>query len=97
VEWAKKAEGLGVGEICLNSIDTDGVKNGYELAITEKISQAVAVPVIASGGAGEPKHIAELFAKTSADAALVASMVHFGNYSVEQIKRAMREAGIAVR
>jgi len=97
VEWAKRAEDLGIGEICLNSIDTDGVKNGYELAITEKISQAVAVPVIASGGAGEPKHIAELFAKTSADAALIASMVHFGNYSVKQIKQAMREAGIAVR
>jgi len=97
VEWAKKAEGLGIGEICLNSIDTDGVKNGYELAITEKISQAVAVPVIASGGAGEPKHIAELFAKTSADAALVASMVHFGTYSVKQIKQAMKEAGLTVR
>ncbi|MDR2554179.1 MAG: imidazole glycerol phosphate synthase subunit HisF [Fibromonadaceae bacterium] len=97
VEWAKKAEGLGIGEICLNSIDTDGVKEGYELAITEKISQAVAVPVIASGGAGEPKHIAELFAKTSADAALVASMVHFGTYSVKQIKQAMREAGLTVR
>jgi cyclase len=97
VKWAKKAEDLGIGEICLNSIDTDGVKNGYELAITEKISQAVTVPVIASGGAGEPKHIAELFAETSADAALVASMVHFGNYSVEQIKQAMKSAGIAVR
>jgi len=97
VEWAKKAEDLGIGEICLNSIDTDGVKNGYELAITEKISQAVAVPVIASGGAGEPKHIAELFQKTSADAALVASMVHFGDYSIKQIKQAMKEAGIIVR
>jgi cyclase len=97
VEWAKKAQDLGIGEICLNSIDTDGVKNGYELAITEKVSQAVAVPVIASGGAGEPKHIAELFAKTSADAALVASMVHFGSYSVEQIKQAMKAEGIVVR
>ncbi|MDR0517456.1 MAG: imidazole glycerol phosphate synthase subunit HisF [Fibromonadaceae bacterium] len=97
VEWAKKAEGLGVGEICLNSIDTDGVQCGYELAITEKISQAVSVPVIASGGAGEPKHIAELFEKTSASAALVASMVHFGNYSAQQIKQAMKAAGIAVR
>ncbi|MDR2732500.1 MAG: imidazole glycerol phosphate synthase subunit HisF [Fibromonadaceae bacterium] len=97
VEWAKKAEDLGIGEICLNSIDTDGVKNGYELAITEKISQAVAVPVIASGGAGEPKHIAELFAKTHADAALVASMVHFGNYSVAQIKTEMKAAGLMVR
>ena len=97
VEWAKKAEGLGIGEICLNSIDTDGVQKGYELAITEKISQAVQVPVIASGGAGEPKHIAELFEKTHASAALVASMVHFGNYSVGQIKQAMKSAGIAAR
>jgi cyclase len=97
VEWAKKAEALGIGEICLNSIDTDGVQNGYELAITEKISSAVSVPVIASGGAGEPKHIAELFEKTGASAALVASMVHFGNYSVGQIKQAMKAAGIAAR
>jgi len=97
VEWAKKAEDLGIGEICLNSIDTDGVQNGYELTITEKISQAVAVPVIASGGAGEPKHIAELFAKTHAEAALVASMVHFGTYSIAQIKAEMKNAGIAVR
>jgi cyclase len=97
VEWAKKAVDLGAGEICLNSIDTDGVKNGYELTITEKIAEAVAVPVIASGGAGEPKHIAELFEKTHADAALVASMVHFGNYSTQQIKAEMKKAGIAVR
>jgi cyclase len=97
VEWAKRAENLGIGEICLNSIDTDGVKNGYELAITEKIAKAVSVPVIASGGAGEPRHIAELFAKTSADAALVASMVHFGTYSIAQIKAEMKATGIAAR
>jgi cyclase len=97
VEWAKKAVDLGAGEICLNSIDTDGVKNGYEIAITEKIAEAVEVPVIASGGAGEPKHIAELFEKTHADAALIASMVHFGNYSIAQIKAEMKKAGIATR
>jgi cyclase len=97
VEWAKRAEDLGIGEICLNSIDTDGVQNGYELTITEKISRAVAVPVIASGGAGEPRHIAELFEKTHAEAALVASMVHFGNYSIAQIKAEMKAVGIAVR
>ncbi|MDR3002210.1 MAG: imidazole glycerol phosphate synthase subunit HisF [Fibromonadaceae bacterium] len=90
VEWAKKAADLGAGEICLNSIDTDGVRNGYELIITEKICQAVAIPVIASGGAGEPKHIAELFQKTHAAAALVASMVHFGNYSIAQIKNELK-------
>ena len=97
VEWAKKAEDLGVGEICLNSIDTDGVKNGYELTITDKIAKTVQVPVIASGGAGTPAHIVELFAKTSADAALVASMVHFGDYTVPGIKREMLAAGIPVR
>ena len=97
VEWAKKAEDLGVGEICLNSIDTDGVKNGYELTITDKIAKAVQVPVIASGGAGTPAHIVDLFAKTSADAALVASMVHFGDYTVPGIKREMLAAGIPVR
>jgi len=97
VEWAKKAEDLGIGEICLNSIDTDGVKNGYELAITEKIAQAVSIPVIASGGAGEPRHIVELFAKTHADAALIASMVHFGTYSISQIKTEMKSANIPTR
>jgi cyclase len=97
VEWAKKAEDLGIGEICLNSIDTDGVQNGYELTITEKISQTVEIPVIASGGAGAPCHIVELFEKTHASAALVASIVHFGNYSVAQIKQAMKAARIAVR
>jgi len=97
VEWVKKAEDLGIGEICLNSIDTDGVQNGYELNITEQIAKAVSVPVIASGGAGEPKHIVELFEKTHADAALVASMVHFENYSIAQIKTEARKAGIAIR
>ena len=97
LEWAKKAEALGAGEICLNAMDTDGVKNGYELEITDKVARTVKIPVIASGGAGEPRHIADLFAKTAADAALVASMVHFGTYTVPQIKDAMRSAGIPVR
>ncbi len=97
VEWAKRAESLGAGEICLNAMDTDGVRDGYELEITEKVSRAVGIPVIASGGAGKPSHIVELFAKTSADAALVASMVHFGDYTVSQIKREMELANIPVR
>ena len=97
VEWAKKAEGLGVGEICLNAIDTDGVRNGYELNITDQVARAVQVPVIASGGAGTPAHIVDLFRKTSADAALVASMVHFGDYTVPGIKKEMLAAGIPVR
>ncbi len=97
VQWALKAQDLGIGEICLNSIDADGTRNGYELTITDAIAQAVEVPVIASGGAGTPVHISELFAKTSADAALVASMVHFGDYSVAGIKQAMAAAGLPVR
>jgi cyclase len=97
VQWAKKAEDLGIGEICLNAIDTDGVRNGYELNITDQVARAVQVPVIASGGAGTPAHIVDLFAKTAADAALVASMVHFGDYTVPQIKREMLAAGIPVR
>jgi cyclase len=97
VEWAKKAEDLGVGEICLNAIDTDGVRNGYELNITDQVARAVQVPVIASGGAGTPAHIVDLFRKTAADAALVASMVHFGDYTVPGIKKEMLAAGIPVR
>jgi len=97
VQWAIQAQDLGVGEICLNSIDADGTKEGYELTITDRIAKAVHVPVIASGGAGVPEHISDLFSKTSADAALVASMVHFGDYTVQGIKSAMRDAGVAVR
>ena len=97
VTWAKQAQDLGIGEICLNSIDVDGMRQGYELNITEQISQAVEVPVIASWGAGPPAHIVDLFAQTSADAALVASMVHFGDYSVAGIKEVMRQAGLPVR
>jgi cyclase len=97
LEWARRAEDLGIGEICLNSMDADGMQTGYELTITETIARAVNVPVIASGGAGVPEHISVLFEKTSADAALVASMVHFGNYTVQGIKDAMRKSGIPVR
>ena len=97
VQWAIQAQDLGVGEICLNSIDADGTKEGYELTITDRIAKTVHVPVIASGGAGVPEHISDLFSKTSADAALVASMVHFGDYTVQGIKSAMRDAGVAVR
>lgn len=97
VEWALRAESLGIGEICVNSIDADGTKDGYELTVTERISRAVNVPVIASGGAGTPEHIVNLFRKTSADAALVASMVHFGTYTVAGIKDEMRAAKIPVR
>jgi cyclase len=97
VEWAKRAEGLGAGEICLNSIDADGTRDGYELTITRRVSEAVGIPVIASGGAGTPEHMARVLTKGRADAALIASMVHFGEYTVPEIKRYLQEREIPVR
>ncbi|MFW6387776.1 MAG: imidazole glycerol phosphate synthase subunit HisF [bacterium] len=97
LDWAREAVDRGAGEIVLNSIDADGTRNGYECRLTRMISQAVSVPVVASGGAGTPEHIVEVFRDGAADAALVASMVHFGDYSIMQIKEAMRSAGIPAR
>ncbi|MBN1522838.1 MAG: imidazole glycerol phosphate synthase subunit HisF [Spirochaetales bacterium] len=95
--WALKAEQLGAGEIVLNSIDADGTKNGYELVITKMISEAVQIPVVASGGAGVPQHLADVFSLAKADAALIASMVHFGTYSISQIKDHLFAQQIPVR
>ena len=97
VEWAKRAEGLGAGEICLNSIDADGTQDGYELTITRRVSEEVGIPVIASGGAGTPEHMARVLTEGRADAALIASMVHFGEYTVPEIKRYLEERDIPVR
>ncbi|MCS6970015.1 MAG: imidazole glycerol phosphate synthase subunit HisF [Planctomycetota bacterium] len=97
VAWAKEAVARGAGEICLNAIDTDGVRQGYELRVTRLIADAVAVPVIASGGGGEPAHCVAAVTEGGADAALVASMVHYGHYTVGDIKLAMRAAGVPVR
>ncbi len=98
VAWAKRAESLGAGEICLNSIDGDGTKAGYELDITRMVVQAVGIPVIASGGAGKPEHLAEvLMPSVGADAALVASLTHIDGYTVSQLKEAVRQAGLPVR
>jgi cyclase len=97
LEWARKAVDLGAGEICLNAMDTDGVKTGYELTITKMISDAVPVPVIASGGAGTPAHLVEVYQKANADAALIASMVHFGTYTISEIKQELVKAGISTR
>jgi len=97
VGWAREAEALGAGEICVNAIDTDGVRQGYELTITRRIAEAVRIPVIASGGAGTPQHLVDAVTIGKADAALVASMVHYGDYDVAGIKAAMRVAGVAVR
>ncbi len=97
VAWAKRAVELGAGEICLNAIDTDGVRQGYELTITRLISDAVNVPVIASGGAGTVQHLADAFTQGHASAALVASMVHSGEYTCSGIKRDLARMGIPVR
>lgn len=95
--WALKAQELGAGEICLNSIDADGTRNGYELKLTAMISKAVKIPVIASGGAGTPEHLSQVLTAGQADAALVASMVHFGTYTISKIKTYLKDSGIKVR
>lgn len=97
LEWALKAQELGAGEICLNSIDADGMQNGYEMYLTRMISENVAIPVIASGGAGKPEHLSEVLTKGKADAALIASMVHYGNYSISEIKSYLKADKIKVR
>jgi cyclase len=95
--WAKEAENLGAGEICLNSIDADGTQNGYELNLTALISENVNIPVIASGGAGKPEHLAEVLTKGKADAALIASMVHYHTYTIAGIKKYLNEHQIKTR
>jgi imidazole glycerol-phosphate synthase subunit HisF len=101
VTWAKEAESRGAGEICLNAIDTDGVRNGYELTITRLVADAVRIPVIASGGGGTPQHLIDAVsgapAGGHADAALIASMVHYGDYTVGSIKDEMHRAGVPMR
>lgn len=97
VAWAKEATALGAGEICLNAIDTDGVREGYELILTRLVSEAVQVPVIASGGAGTPQHLVDVFQQAHADAALVASMVHTMGYTCPGIKAELRKHAIPVR
>jgi cyclase len=95
--WAKEGERLGAGEICLNSIDADGTQKGYELRLTKLIATSVDIPVIASGGAGAMEHIHEVFAEGMADAALIASITHYGTHTVKEIKSYLHEKGIKVR
>ena len=97
VEWARRAAELGAGEIVVNSVDADGTRNGFELAITRLVADAVGVPVVASGGAGVPVHLVDAFKASHADAAIVAGMVHTGDYSIADIKRTLQEAGLPVR
>ncbi len=95
--WAQEAERLGAGEICLNSIDADGTQNGYEMTLTAMISQAVSIPVIASGGAGRPEHLLAVLTRGMADAALIASMTHYGIYTIREIKTFLKDNGVGVR
>lgn len=95
--WALRGEQLGAGELVVNSIDADGTREGYEIGLTRLISEAVRIPVIASGGAGTPAHLVDVLTEGKADAALVASMVHFGEYTCSGIKRSLHDAGVHMR
>jgi imidazole glycerol-phosphate synthase subunit HisF len=97
VSWAQRVEQLGAGEIVLTSMDCDGTCDGYDLEITAAVSQAVGIPVVASGGAGCPEHLADAIQLGKADAALAASIFHFGQVTIEHTKRIMAERGIPVR
>ncbi len=95
--WAREGERLGAGELCINSIDRDGTKLGYDLEIIRLISESVTIPVIASGGAGEPQHLYDAFTAGAADAAIVASIVHYGDYPIAELKHYLTKHGIEMR
>jgi cyclase len=97
VEWACEVEALGAGEIVLTSMDADGTKDGFDIEITRAVSEAVSIPVVASGGAGSPAHMADAIQEGKADAALAASIFHFGEYTIQQTKQVMADRGIPVR
>lgn len=97
VAWAREVERLGAGEIVLTCMDADGTQNGYDLEMTAAVSQAVSIPVVASGGAGRPEHLADAILVGHADAALAAGIFHFGQYTIRQVKEAMRNCGVPVR
>lgn len=97
VEWAKKCQELGAGEILLTSMDTDGCKEGFDLELTRAVCDAVTIPVIASGGCGRLEHFSQVFEETGADAALAASLFHFRELTVEEVKKHLAEHNIPVR
>jgi len=97
VDWAREVEALGAGEIVLTSMDADGTCDGYDLPVTAAVSEAVSIPVVASGGAGSPAHLVDAIQKGKADAALAASIFHFGQFTISETKQIMRDAGIPVR
>lgn len=97
VEWAKRAEDLGAGEILLTSVDADGIKNGYDIPLTEAVASELTIPVIASGGCGTMEHMYEVFSQTGASAALAASIFHYNQNTVGEIKEYLRDMGVCVR
>lgn len=97
IEWIKKAVSLGAGEVLLTSMDADGTKAGYDIELTKQVVEAVTVPVIASGGAGEIRHVIEVFKKTNCDAALLASILHYKNVTIKKIKEEMEKEKVPIR
>ena len=97
LEWALTGEKLGAGELVVNSIDADGTRDGYEIQLTRMLAEAVRIPVIASGGAGKPEHLQQVLDEGKADAALIASMVHYGDYTVSELKRWLHDRGVKMR
>jgi cyclase len=97
IAWARRGQQLGAGEIVANSIDADGTKQGYDIELTRTIAETVDIPVIASGGGGEPSHLYDVVTEGKADAALVASILHYGEYTITQLKDYCRTRGVAVR
>ena len=97
VSWAKHVVALGAGEIVLTSMDADGTKDGYDIEITRAVSDAVDVPIVASGGCGSPEHMRQVLTETRADAALAASIFHYGEYSIQATKQYLAEHGLPVR
>lgn len=97
IEWVKKGEDLGAGEVVVNSIDADGTREGYEINLTRTIADTVSVPVIASGGGGKPEHLYDVLTEGRADAALVASILHYGEYTIKEVKEYLSSRGIKIR
>ncbi len=97
VEWARRVEGLGAGEIVVNSVDADGTREGFEVDLTKRIADAVSIPVVASGGAGKPEHFASVFREAKADAAILAGMIHSGEWTIREVKEALAREKIPVR
>lgn len=97
VEWARRGEALGAGEIVVNAIDADGTREGYEIELTRAVAEAVGIPVIASGGGGRPEHLYEVLTEGRADAALVASVLHYGEYTIRELKQHLHRRGVSVR